>query len=558
MARVPLKEEIKPVRPHLTTGKTGVAGEVDDVRKDLVRCMDRIEAEFPLNEDLTQAIQDLRDEFGSSVPSTAVREDVWINGDTGDDGNDGLTELTAVQTPERAAEIINGTKGTPTKWVVVNLRGTITLTEAFPFRFDCMRAPTGSALGLGVDSTIIVFDGGTDVTVVLDNGSGGDIVSDINSVDAEGCAHVGLSTATWTPKQYRGFWCKFSTGPLAGTRWLVRDNTDTELILLNVGPAAAMTDPGAGAEFHLERPATELTAAPFSFAEFGAYVSGDGAVVLQNVYMTSGAMFGHKCDGIGSFICSHVIHQGGFATIWPAVVTQSNYIMLFFGDHLDTSTETPSWVVSERIGYSQVDNTIGPIGFGPGGNYNVIKYSVIPELLFFDAARGRCYASSIELTQITMSRSQASGGNAFAAGTWEDGDVPGVPTRFGGYRFPWMPTTPVFPDLIMTDQSAVSLNKPVMGGGTWAVELVGSCTLVMDQVSGDDHVDGGVNCQHHSSVADIGAAPSTVSGAGGTVELSADGASQISSWADLAALPISTPECCAGTYWPFGNQPPWP
>jgi hypothetical protein len=199
-----------PRRPHLVQGKAGVAGEVDDLRKDLQSAFARVEADM---------------EGAGNLVTTGVQH-LWADGDIGDDNNDGLTEATPKKTILGVAALFPLIIKHPT---IANLRGTFS-------EFAQIR-------GLMVNDRIL-FDGGPDTVVVS-----GPHVADIAT-----STHVGLSTLSMTTDEHFGYWIRFLDGPLAGLRYSVNANDATSFRTnRNFSPV-----PQVGDSFQIERPATQI------------------------------------------------------------------------------------------------------------------------------------------------------------------------------------------------------------------------------------------------------------------------------------------------------------
>jgi hypothetical protein len=479
--------------------------------------------------------------------------DVYLDSALGLDTNDGSEGL-PVKTLAGLAAVSPRIFGPVTRHVVLHLRGTIDapsaeVTESLHFRFNPSEEP-------GV-APVFVVDGGPGVTTVLDDGAGADIVSDINAA-----GQVGLSTATWTDDEWRGYWCVFSTGALAGQRFVVRGNTPTTLRLLDVGPDF-VGDPGAGAEFHLERPTTEITSPALSGLALLFTISGRADFYMQNLYFSGGAMIGVGLSGAeNKATLSHIVHAGGADVEKIALLgnagTQPCEIAI--NGHLyDTTALVPDAVDlgTERIGLSQVGNSDPLENVQQGGKFSV-RYSVLPMVLEAYSDRSRYLGSWVGQYTARYSRMGSHEAEPTGGHTAEDGDVPGVPTVFGGYRAAGAPAVEVYPAIIAED-SSIGLNKSILDESTWGIQAIKSYCIVRE-VDGTANSVGGALSEGGSLIKQYrggGSGVSTLSGNSGTVEISEDGATELAKWSTLAGLPVQTPVTIAEDYTPPAFLPAW-
>ena len=544
----PLSDEITAINPPANRIRCGAERDLPDLRADVVRALDRIDVEFV----------DIEAQFAAlalTAPSQTIapRVDFYISGTTGSDANDGDTPGAPLKTFAALVEKMPKIIGPLTRHVILHCRETIV-------------APTADELAAlhyvvqpstdGAPAPVFVVDGGTGVTVTLDDGAGSDIVSDINAA-----GQVGLTTAAWTDDEWRGHWCKFSTGPLAGQRFVVRGNTPTTLRLLDVGPAV-VGDPGAAAEFHLERPTTEITAPAASGREFALLISGRADYHLQNLYFSGGARIGVGLSGAENrAVISHVIHAGG-AGETPAVFGREDTMsceIAINGHVFDVVTPAPDAndLGTERLGLSQIANSAPLENVQQGGKFSM-RYSVLPMVLEAYSDRSRYLGSWIGQYTTRYGRMGSHSAEPTGGHTAEDGDVPGIPTTFGGYRAAGAPATPVYPAIIAED-SSLGLNKTILEDSTWGIQAIKSY-LTVREVTGVANSVGGALSEGGSLIRQYrggGSGVSTLSGAGGTVEVSEDGATELTKWAGLGGLPVQTPATIAEDYTPPAFFPAW-
>jgi hypothetical protein len=506
MARKPLKQEIKPVKPHLTRGTGGVAAEVMDVRKDLERCMDRIETEFPLIDQET-------------------RRDLWIDGANGDDANDGSSLALAVKSVLRLRELIPAE--IQTNYFIIHVRGPLALTAAnnAPLHFNTRAGMT--AAGAPADPLIIIQGDISSRGVHLDDGAGGNIVSDINAA-----GQIGLSTATWTEGEHRAYWCEIKTGVLAGQTFIVDKNDGTTLTLMN-----CPLDPGAGAEFVLTNPLTEVSAGPFWMGQqqvLTTILNGPGRLYVTALHFTGGATFGiNNAQNLGTSnsLCTACIVKGD-GLIFTYVMLGGGGLAL--GSTLwDLSTDVPTIILTGTVGVSV--NAYPPVGAIYIYCESVVQhyFCMIPDVgIWHCNCNFQWWLSSIHRTTLLCTKVPGHGGTSFGA-LFTGFGPPGVPTRFGGYRAFGVPV-PVAPAIEMYDSEADFQSSQIVDS-TMALRMVNS-KAVVHLASGADHTVCGVHADANSSVFLPPDTLPTLAGNSGTVELSEDGSSEKSKWSAIGGL----------------------
>jgi hypothetical protein len=523
----PLSAEITPINPPANRIRCGAERDLPDLRADVIRALDRVDDQF------------------------ALLVDFYVSGTSGSDANDGDTPGAPLQTFAGLVEKMPKIIGPVTRNVFLHCRETLvapTADELAALHFVVQPSVDGAP------APVFVVDGGTGVTVVLDNGAGGDIVSDINAP-----GQIGKTGSGWTPGDHRGKWCKFSTGAFAGQRFEVEGNDADTLDLLDVGPDV-VGDPGLNAEFHLEIPETEITAPGGSAREFALLISGRADYHLQNIYFSGGARIGVGLSGAENrAVISHVVHAGG-AGETPAVFgredTQSCEIAI--NGHLyDVATPAPDArdLGTERLGLSVIANSNPIENVQQGGKFSV-RYSVAPLALEVFSDRSRFLASSIGHYMARHCRLGAHDGECLGGHTAEDGDVPGVPTKFGGYREVGFPATEVYPAII-AENSEISLNKSDLDKSTLGLELINSDAVVRE-VSGAANANAGVKGRLGSTIRQYrggGSGVSTLTGGAG-IEITLDGTNPLTQWSALS-VPVSQPGLEVEDYTPPAFLPPW-
>lgn len=503
-----------------------------------------------------EAIEAIEETLGGAavMQTTDPRVDFHLHGTTGDDANEGTADSVPLRTFAGIAAKMPKIFGPSTREVFLHAREVIDAPTVDDLAALLFRFQPSTASG---PAPVFVLDGGTEVVEVL-----APTVSDINAP-----GEIGLSAATWDVEEggeWRGVWAEMIDGPLAGQRFEVRGNDATTLRLLDVGPDV-VGDPGAGTTFRLVRPATEITAAAAANLEVLLTIQGRADFHLQNLYFSGGAKIAVGLSGADNrAVISHVVHAGGADVDQIASFgrrgTQPCEIAI--NGHLYDTGETPGPdpidLGTERLGLSQRANTAKPLENVLQGEDFSVRYSVIPLLIEAFSDRTRILASWTGQYTARHCRLGAFDGHATFGHTAEDGDVPGVPTVVGGYREAGAPAVEVFPAVI-AEHSSVAFNKTAVERSTWGIELIKSYA-VLRAVSGENAT-GGIYPHAGSTVHQHrggGAAVSTLSGPGGAVQISEDGATEISTWADLAAVPVQTPGFVAEDYDPPAQLfPPW-
>lgn len=217
----------------------------------------------------------------SAITKTTEELHVYVNASTGSDDNDGLTPTTAKATIQAGLALIPFHIAHN---VALHLEGVFTVSSTL-------------AIERYVNEDVkFLIDGGDEVTVIADN-AGTPWAADISSSSS-----IGLSTLSWAVDAYAGYLVEILSGPAAGQTRMIQANTATTLT-----PVRNFSiDPGAGAQFRVVRPTTEI-------AGGGGVLlytrnNGGGFLILQRVYYQSGS-FGAEGSG---------------GTTWNMVISDSN------------------------------------------------------------------------------------------------------------------------------------------------------------------------------------------------------------------------------------------
>jgi hypothetical protein len=239
------------------------------------------------------------DEYGSEldVVSTNTSEtSIYANGTTGSDNNDGLS----LTTPKKTIQaVLNLCSKLPEYKIYINIAGVFDEQELMALNV----ADVGNAL---VDTDAVVIDGGDDLTAVDDN-SESNYVADTSSTSTIG----DTVNASWTADEYVGLWVEILTGDAAGDiRPIESMTTNTITIPSNILFSA---DPGAGAEFRIVRPATEIKASVSDSCLCLNLGSPSANVRMQRVYFSGSKSFIEK-NGEGQLSMAACVIESTYAT----------------------------------------------------------------------------------------------------------------------------------------------------------------------------------------------------------------------------------------------------
>lgn len=142
-----------------------------------------------------------------------------------------------------------------------------------------------------------VIDGGTATTIIADN-AGSPWAADISSVSS-----IGLTTLGWAPNTYAKYWVEVLSGPAIGQTRLITEHTAT-----TITPVRNFSvDPGAGAQFRIVRPTTQISSSTASSIVL-IKNSGFGTLYMQGFYTlgTKPYIFCYKSIGT-CFISSCIL-----------------------------------------------------------------------------------------------------------------------------------------------------------------------------------------------------------------------------------------------------------
>jgi hypothetical protein len=470
------------------------------------------------------------------------RVDLWINGTTGSDLLPGNSEANAVKTIPALKALIRKYQ-ISCNYFVINMRGTITLTpgtaeptqDEYDFSntliFDTI-TDVQNANDSWVAPTIII-QGDTETTVVLDNGSGGNIVSDLN-----GAGYIGKSGSGWAANQHKGWWCEIKSGPLAGRRFIVEENDAEKLYLIGSQQTSPPNtpiglvvdypgwdvDPGAGAEFVLTRPSTTITSGwPEVRLQF--VLRGPGRMYVNHLYF-AGSAVPTMWTGEDRQHCwiefGNTIHNA-FSIF--GFVTNTGSWMVFDGGYWDLSADTPTYQKSDT-GVSYRKNPIMAVAFLYGKDHRVISNSLMPPCYFFMCHGGTVVKKTKIQHMNFVDCPQTDGHGGYSSLFYSK--VGGGP-NMGNIYFPAIQAHNTSLDMIGT-------KLQYAGHGVRLTHSV----LTMADISGDNLLWSGVFADHHSDILLPPGKPiPTVAGNGGAVELSKDGATELATWLAIAGTPPS-------------------
>ena len=196
----------------------------------------------------------------------------YANTVTGSDSNDGLTAGTAKATLVGLRAILPKYSDYP---IVLNLRGSFD-EDIDPADYKTYAGYAIFDFGV-IDCAQLVIDGGTDTTVIADDG-GSPWTADISSTTS-----VGTTGNGWTPDAYMGYWVEILSGAAMGeTRTIAANTADT------ITPSISFkVDPGA-CTYRISRPTTTIgsTLIPSTGMFINPSMVGSGTCWLQNIYFT--------------------------------------------------------------------------------------------------------------------------------------------------------------------------------------------------------------------------------------------------------------------------------
>jgi hypothetical protein len=369
-------------------------------------------------------------------------------------------------------------------------------------------------------------------------------VADATKATAIAGSSVALAAAGWTASQWRGYWCEFTSGPLSGEQYLIRES-DTDTLYFN---GEWTLDAVVGSTFRIVRPATVINGAlPFPpappvFYYIGGAFNGIHDIHVQNLTLTQGALLKTATVGGRSDKChhywSHIVNECKPFQIIPWYPFPTSVKLTYYSELFDCSLPDCDQIVgASRCGVSQ-------------GNLAVLLPAVI-----WGVDWEECYDSALPRIAVVQSRPWCEDSSFGAMHMVSSrGGVPprlSLRCRFGGLRLPPpFPAVPILPALIL-ENSLAAIDGGIFDGGTHGIELKSGGHMSIFGGMGSNQLTG-VYAHDKSSVGiyrDAGAtANCEITGNAGTVELSEDGVTEVSKWAAIDGLPVSTPDCSASPW----------
>jgi hypothetical protein len=210
---------------------------------------------------------------GNRASCTSGELHVYADGTSGDDSNDGLTEGKPKKTLQAVFALVPDIVKHNTS---VHLRGSFSEPGSFNINNILNR---GSWL---------VIDGGSDFTVVDDNGGSN------YTATSSGTTSLTTTGAGWSVDEHQGYLVEIMSGPEEGTFRMVQGCTADTLT-----PVADFAgDPGVGAEYRIVRYATTITASSTT-SVMGVCTGGSANTLIQRLTMagTKTSIFPNRTEG---------------------------------------------------------------------------------------------------------------------------------------------------------------------------------------------------------------------------------------------------------------------
>lgn len=186
-------------------------------------------------------------------------EQYYANATTGDDNNDGRDVTRPVKTLQKLLQI---TPDNIHYWSVWNLVGEF--LDPGPIYIAKTLAPWEGDILQG-----ILIDGGDNWETIA-----GPFTSDISSQ-----LTIGDSGQAWVANTYRPYAVRVTSGAANGQRRKIQSNNGTTITVC----AGFSVDPGAGATFVIEQPATKIKTTTSTWQSFYASANGTGRITLQRL-----------------------------------------------------------------------------------------------------------------------------------------------------------------------------------------------------------------------------------------------------------------------------------
>jgi len=422
--------------------------------------------------------------------------DVWANGLIGDDVNfDGLSEETPVKSLSKLASMLR-------YFVQVNVAAHLTgdlFEDVGQVYFDLQPAA-------GVK---VVIEGENEVTVLDDNG-GNDYTSDAAGINSIGV--TGAFTPTPAPGSKFTQWLEMRTGDTAGQVRTVQKNT-ADLVTLH---REFSQIPAVGDKFRFVRPKTEVRNASVVIQNRGA-----GTVYVQNLYFGATATANLIVQFSNPVKLSHLMNNSSNLNAYKFESCRFPEL----GDRL-MDTET----------YTQNDSLLGKscgVSQGNGGSFFGF-YFLLNSVCRANACVGWAIINfktqAVQIGNGSKSLFELLNGCPFNGLS-----TPNITTN-AGYATTEIGGHPVYGAFggIDMNNSDLCIGDGVdISGSTNGIRAIYS-QLRMHEVTGSNTACG-VLAQHLTSIQVRPTKTPTLSGNGGTVDVSVDGATEAVDWPTIIA-----------------------
>lgn len=472
-----------------------VTGTIGDISVDGVtqaKTWSEVDGGDPLVHDRAMILVSKSDSPTHPPTRTTGELHIYADGTSGDDANDGKTLATAVKTLTRAVNLIPENIAHN---CAIHLSGTFeqgNSTTVVAKNFE-------SATGLNIP---LIIDGGSAVTVLA-----GPFTSDASSI-----ASIGDSGQSWTPDAYRGRIVHVTSGPAAGNRRMIYSNDATTLV-----PHKNWTvDPGVGATFQIEEPATVLNSTTIGLLNFVS--GGNGQIILSRLKITGG--FFLRADAslaaVTLALNNGVILDGTnpFGVVQARGVNISSFEFLWDPDDFGFPDFTLSVMGASQINPASRISSLG-------GRFDLSGF--IGEHIEYAGGRGSGWdlKAGSRVKKLTIS------GGAFLT---PDSD-PNLQNT-SGYRTTKIDGSAGVGLSVESGSIDIAAGVEISGNASHGIEVGdGGLVRMLGAVVGTGNAGAGVYCKPGGKVATTGGAPPTLTGAIGDVSL--DGITQAKTWIDI-------------------------